>query len=353
MKALTESPLVDRLDVVALHDQPETAPDTDYWHLAHTAYTPCGGDRLAFSRAVAQRMLTTSYDRVLSGHVYLTPLPFLLGAARRSDHLVTFIYGLDATNRLPWYRRLPLIRSRTIIAITQFTADLAAKANALPGGKTRILHNCLDPVFAASQRHQDSCSASVPQFGQNSILTVSRLSRNDAYKGHDVVLRALPAVLRHVPDAMYYIVGEGELRAELERQVDAQALREHVRFLGSVSDAALARCYEMARVFVMPSKAEGFGFVFLEAMSYGRPVIAGTRDAAPEVLGNGEAGLLVDPDDVNQIAAAVTQIMLDSELRERLGAAGRARADKMFGFPLFKQRLEAHLTELDRGAADS
>src|ERR1700687_4223526 len=98
----------------------------------------------------------------------------------------------------------------------------------------------------------------------------------------------------------------------------------------------------MARVFVMPSKAEGFGFVFLEAMAHGRPVVAGNRDAASEVLGE-EAGLLVDPDDVPQVASALTGLLASADLRERLGAAGRARADRYFGYALFKTRLDSYL----------
>jgi glycosyltransferase involved in cell wall biosynthesis len=283
--------------------------------------------------------------------VYLTPLPFILKSGRARTALATFVYGIDATSRLPWFRRLPLVRSRQVIAISQFTGDLAARANGVPGSRIRILHNCLDPLFAEKRHAGEVRSGRVipGSFVQNAILTVSRLSRADEYKGHDAVLRALPSVLECVPDAIYYVVGQGELRCELERQTDSLGLREHVCFLGAISDADLARCYEMARVFVMPSKAEGFGFVFLEAMAYGRPVVAGNRDAAPEVLGNGEAGLLVDPDDVFAIASALTRVLMDGELRERLGATGRERAKELFGYALFLTRLESYLLELDSG----
>jgi glycosyltransferase involved in cell wall biosynthesis len=103
----------------------------------------------------------------------------------------------------------------------------------------------------------------------------------------------------------------------------------------------------MARVFVMPSRAEGFGFVFLEAMAYGRPVVAGNRDAAREVLGNGQAGLLVDPGDVPSIASALTRVLVNAELREQLGTAARARAQELFGYDLVRRRLESYLIELD------
>lgn len=352
VKALTESRLVDELDVVSLRDPAESQPEPRYWNEGRRAsYLACGGNRAAFSRAAAKRMFGKPYSHVLSGHVYLTPLPFLFSRLR-SARLVTFAYGLDVTSRLPWFRRVPLNKSAQVIAITQFTADLMARANAVPARNIRLLHNCLDPVFVENHSGSDGSSTTLPQFGPNAILTVSRLSRADAYKGHDAVLRALPAVLVHVPDARYYIVGRGELRLELEQKVEALGLRDHVVFLGAVSDAELACCYQMARVFVMPSKAEGFGFVFLEAMAYGRPIVAGNRDAAPEVLGHGEAGLLVDPDDTAELAQAITRILVEPDLGVRLGAAGRGRVERQFSYSLFKQRLEAYLAEPELDSAD-
>lgn len=353
VKALTESAHVDRLEILALQDRPGTHPDAFYFHDGQHNYQGFGGDRIAFSRAVAARMLTRRYTCVLSGHAYLSPLPFLFGHLRGSMRLVTFVYGLDATSRLPWFRRVPLARSQCIVAITSFTADLMTKANGVPSDHVRVLHNCLDPVFSDGNDGAINQQTALPRFAANSILTVSRLSRADAYKGHASVLRAMPSVIKEVPDAVYYIVGEGELRCELERQVDALGLGQSVVFLGRVSDADLARCYRMARAFVMPSKAEGFGFVFLEAMAHGRPVVAGNRDAAPEVLGNGEAGLLVDPDDVPQIAAALSRLLLNPDFGDQLGTAGRARAKNLFGYPLFRRRLEEYLCEVDTGCVGS
>jgi phosphatidylinositol alpha-1,6-mannosyltransferase len=347
VRALGESRLVEQLDLVALGDPLGCTPDPHYWPEGPHSYTACGGSRARFSYEVIRRMRRSRYTRVLSGHVYLTPLPFLASLLGGWGRVVTFVYGIDATARLPWFRRVPLLRSGQVIAISQFTADLMAMANAVPQTKIRVLHNCLDPVFSTRGESNEPIGSALEPFVANSILTVSRLSRDDTYKGHQAVLSALPDVLVHVPDAVYYIVGQGALRCDLEQQVDSLGLRDNVRFLGRVSDADLARCYKMARVFVMPSKAEGFGFVFLEAMAYGRPVVAGNRDAAPEVLGNGEAGLLVDPDDVQQIASALTRILVNPDLRELLGTAGRARAEQLFGYALFKSQLETYLLDLD------
>lgn len=341
VRALSESPRVEQLDVLVLHDELGQVPDPAYWRPGHR-YRPYGSDRLSFTRDVARRLLAERYDRVLSGHVNLSPLPYFLDPAGSQRRLVTFVYGIDAMARLPWYRRVPLRQSASVIAISQFTAQRTARANGLTTRKLRVLHNCLDPVFS-NHRIAESGSGGLLPFGPNSLLTVSRLEPGDAYKGHRAVLRALPTVLRRVPDAHYYVVGEGRLLCDLKREAQALGVADHVSFLGRVSDTELAICYQMARAFAMPSKAEGFGFVFLEAMAYGCPVLAGNQDAASEVLGNGEAGVLVDPDDIPEIAAGLCRLLTDAGLRERLVSTGCARVKDLFGYPLFKSRLQSFL----------
>jgi len=341
-RALTELPNTCELDVLVLHDEHGRIPEPDYWRPGPHRYSPYGGDRLAFTRDLGLRLVGTRYDLVLSGHVNLSPLPYFLDPAGSRKHLVTFVYGIDAMVRLPWYRRVSLRQSSRVISISQFTADRTARANLVPKAKIRVLHNCLDPVFTEPQATSGPCGGTTC-FGPNAILTVSRLERGDAYKGHRAILRAMPMVLRAVPDARYYIVGQGELAQELEAEARAAGIGNHVVFLGRVSDRELAACYQKARVFAMPSKAEGFGFVFLEAMAYGCPVLAGKGDAAPEVLGWGEAGVLVDPDDTEEIANGLARLLTDASLRERLASGGRTRAKELFGYTLFKSRLESYL----------
>src|SRR5262249_3261584 len=101
--------------------------------------------------------------------------------------------------------------------------------------------------------------------------------------------------------------------------------------------------------FVMPSRMEGFGLVFLEALAHGLPVIAGTHDAAPEVLGP-DAGVMVDTDDVQQVAEAVVHVLADAQLRGRRVVAGRRRLDANFRYPAFRDTLLAHLTVGARSA---
>jgi len=335
VKALTESAEVAQLDVIALHDARRGTPDARYLGTGQFSYHGCAGNAFLFVRETALHLLRTKYDLVLSGHVHLTPLLFLLFPLNPRRNQVTFAYGIDAWNRLPPQRRLPLLASRAIVAISHFTAERLARANCIPPAKVRVLHNCLDPILDGNQP-----SHPPPASPEPIILTVSRLSRLESSKGHTAILRALPEIARAIPGVLYEVVGDGDLRPDLERLADELGVTDHVHFAGHVTDDALAGYYARCSVFAMPSKWEGFGFVFLEAMAHGKPVVAGAVDAGPEVIGtDGKAGVLVEPDDINALSAVLVQLLEDRRLREQLGRSGRQRVRSLFGYERFRAEL--------------
>ena len=333
-RALTETPSV-RLDVLALNDTIGTPADLAYLRGLAWSYTPFGARRLAFAAAAASRVLVGNYDVLMSGHVNFSGI--LHAAPLRRDRRITFIYGVDAWRRLPWHRRWFLQRASVVVAISEHTARRAAATNDLLWSNVRILHNCLDPQLAPSEI--DATASGSPALSESSILTVARMSILESSKGHANIIRALPEVRQRVPEARYYIVGEGDQKPILEVLARDMGVSDSVEFLGRVSDAALKSYYESCALFAMPSKTEGFGFVFLEAMAYGRPVLAGNQDAGPEVSGDNEAGLLVDPDDRTAIADSIVRILSDQPLQQRLGRAGLQRVSTLFNYERFRQNL--------------
>jgi phosphatidylinositol alpha-1,6-mannosyltransferase len=138
-------------------------------------------------------------------------------------------------------------------------------------------------------------------------------------------------------------VGGGDDRARLEERARSLGVADAVRFLGRVSDADLCDLYRRASLFAMPSRQEGFGLVYAEAMWHGLPCIGSTADAAGHVITDGETGLLVPYGDVGAIGGAVAALLGDPALAERMGQAGRRRALEHFSYERFRQDVLAAL----------
>lgn len=168
------------------------------------------------------------------------------------------------------------------------------------------------------------------------ILSIARQYRR---KNTATLIRALPIVRQSVPGARLRVVGDGPESGRLRRLVRALDLESAVSLLGSVRSAAEIRT-EMARaqVFCLPSRQEGFGIVFLEAMAAGLPIVAARCAAAPETAPHDEVALLVDPDDVEGLAAALVRLLRDEELWTRLVSAGSARW-RRYGWPDVARRF--------------
>jgi glycosyltransferase involved in cell wall biosynthesis len=174
------------------------------------------------------------------------------------------------------------------------------------------------------------------------IITVGRLK---APKDFLTLVRALDALPPDSFDAV--IVGEGPDRSRLEAEIEALGLTHRVRLAGERQD--VTDLLAAADVFVLPSASEGMPVSVLEAMAAGLPVVASRVGGVPEQVADGETGLLVEPGDAGELAAAVGRLIHDGELRRRLGAAGRARAEEEFDLDQFRRaHVELYSRELAR-----
>jgi glycosyltransferase involved in cell wall biosynthesis len=148
------------------------------------------------------------------------------------------------------------------------------------------------------------------------------------HKGQRHLVEAAAMVVREVPDARFVIAGEGELRESLEHQIKTHALEKHVILAGFRPDVlSLHKAFD---IFVMSSVMEGLGTSLLDAMACGKPVVATTAGGMPEVVADGETGILVPPRDDRAMADAIIRLLKDASLRERMGAAGMSLANSRF-----------------------
>lgn len=275
-------------------------------------------------------------DAVLSGHIVTS-----LGAHAISRFtgapIVQYLHAQEVVER-PRLARFAIRCATAVIAVSRHTASLAL-AHGARREDVYCIPNGVDlPAFRRAERSERPL-----------ILTVSRL--RDRYKGHDVLIDAMPRILARVPQTHWVVLGDGPLRPFYQRLVRRRGLSRRVSFLGSVTDAERDAWLDRAHVFAMPSRlpreggGEGFGIAFLEAAAHGTPVVAGNVGGALDAVVDGETGFLVDPTDDGALAAAVTTLLLDPDRARAMGAAAADRA-RRFAWPAIADRVAGLLHQV-------
>jgi phosphatidylinositol alpha-1,6-mannosyltransferase len=180
---------------------------------------------------------------------------------------------------------------------------------------------------------------------------LSRLEKREDYKGHREMLDAWPLVLRRLPTAELWIAGDGDLRPDLERVAANHGLGQAVRFLGFVSETRKHELLRDSRCMAVPSRGEGFGLVYLEAMRLGRPCLVSTLDAGREVVDPPRHGLAVDPDDRASLVEAACRLLTIGPEWQQWSISSRERYEQHFSARHYQRRLLTALSSVESRAS--
>jgi glycosyltransferase involved in cell wall biosynthesis len=183
------------------------------------------------------------------------------------------------------------------------------------------------------------------------IMFVAALGPGTAHKGLPDLLMAMVTVAREHPAAELVIVGDGETRPELERMADALGVSGQVRFVGHLEGEALAEMYRSARVLAMPSHNDNIPMVVLEAMASRVAVVATRVGLVPELLDEGNRGILIEAGDIAGMAAGLGRLITDDALAQRFGAAGRELVEASYNWSVQADKTEEVLARVLGGAA--
>lgn len=249
-------------------------------------------------------------------------LPFIMGA-QGTYGVVPLTYWPEKYFLMSAYRA-----AKVILVPSQFTKDKIIEFSGQKNLPIEILHNGVN--FDRFANPLDLAALREKYAGKKILLTVGGLKQR---KGQDLVIRALPQIIKGAPDVKYLIVGEGHFKTDLKTLANELGVSGYVEFSGTVRGDELVRYFQLCDIYVHTPRVvtlnfEGFGIVYLEAGAAGKPVVAtdagGVRDA---VLEN-ETGLIVGDGDIAGITAAVLRILQDPELAERLARGGKDYAAK-------------------------
>ena len=274
-------------------------------------------------------------DTLLVWHLGLLKLaPFLTASRRR---LVLFLHGIEAWRKQDPLTSLLMRRTDLFLSNSDYTWKRFAGIHPCCAWKPhRTVH--LGTGDASGSRP-------APPNGVPSALMIGRMSKSENYKGHRETIAVWPRVLECLPEAELRIVGEGDMRPELERLVQEAGLESRIRFYGAVTDARKEELLRQCRVLVLPSAGEGFGLVYLEAMRMGRPSLVSNLDAGREVVNPPEAGLAVDLGDGAQFVSSMVRLLTPGAEWEQMSRRAQTRYEADLTARHFGERLRDALRE--------
>lgn len=241
-----------------------------------------------------------------------------------------------------------ILRSNLITCSTRFHAEAVSREIGMNKKNVEIIPLGVPlPAIKADHNH-----------GKMSSLNILFVGRLEIRKGVHVLIKAIPHVIKNFPDATFNIIGrdtfvtkdeiafagdeKSSFKFRLINEIPTE-FKKNVNFLGYVPQDNLAKYYQDCDIFVAPSLYESFGLIYIEAMSYAKPVIGCGVGGIPEVVKDQETGILVPPEDHLSLARAVIRLLEDSDLRRNMGIKARASVEKNFSRELMVERtLQAY-----------
>lgn len=340
--------IVDKLDL----GKPEGTFESSHFSFAFIGKVPKALQTLYFSLKILVTALEQRPNLILCGHLNFAPIAYLLDRWLGIPYWIV-VYGVDAWNIKDLLRCRALHGAEKVVSISDYTRGRLIKEQNLQSDKVSLL-----PVTFNVDRfkidskpdyllHRYDLKADQPV-----ILTVARLAEDEQYKGYDQIIRSIPLIHQKVPDIHYVLVGKGSDRPRVESLVSSLGLEDCVTLAGFVPDEEICDYYNLCDVFAMPSKGEGFGIVYLEALACGKPTVGGNQDGAIDALCHGELGILVNPDNVNEIADTLIDILQGKSSHPLLyqPEALRQKVDEIYGFESFQSNLLALLNDANLAA---
>lgn len=331
----------------SLYDQ-ERYLDEKY--LAKEQFVAATGFKIVTFFKILLTLIFSQTSILIYGHINLAALALPIKKIRPKKKLVLIIHGIEVWAELSKTKLKFLQLADEIWAVSSYTKQRLVEGKGISADKIKIFPNTIDPYFQAPKNFEKP-KYLLKRYGiqnQDKVLfTLCRLSSLEAYKGYDRVVEAMPVVNQKVGNVKYLIAGkyDEEEKARAEKIAKNNGVEGQLIFTGFLKEEEIRDHFLLGDVFVMPSRNEGFGIVYLEAMLCGLPVIAGNKDGSVDALKHGELGTLVDPGEIEGIADAIVENLEKAANMDELAKKELQRkVMESFGFDQFRSRLKELLS---------
>lgn len=325
------------LEVVSMYDEDNDAKDNPYF--PPNIFKGFSRSKLRCSAYALKKGIKK--DVVILSHINLLPVGWAIKKLSPSTKLVLFTHGIEIWRPLGSFKKKMLQQLDQVISVSEFTRQHVINLQGIPAGKCSLVNNCLDPFLPApSGSFKEERLLKRYGIDQDDIvlLCLTRLAVTERHKGYDKVIRALPAIQQQSAKRIVYVIAgkyTEEEAAYIKTIAAAAGVENNVLLTGFIASSEMAAHFEMADIYAMPSTKEGFGMVFIEAMYYGLPVIAGNKDGSADALANGEFGLLIDPGEPEAIEQAIIRVLSN----RKAFIPSRELLTDRFGYLQYKEKI--------------
>jgi phosphatidylinositol alpha-1,6-mannosyltransferase len=283
-------------------------------------------------------------DIVIISHLNLSLFALIAKLINPRIKIIIQLHGIEAWRLLSGIQELLLEKADQLLAVSNHTANMMIDKYPKYQQKIKVFNNSLDPFIEQTINTSNQARTiareqlNIPD-KQFVLLTIGRLDSSESYKGYDKTLEAL-SMIKYF-DFLFYIIGKYDPKEEqrVRTLIEYYQLTEKVILKGFVMDNELANFYRSADVFIMPSKGEGFGLVFIDSMAHGLRVIGGNVDGSADAISSFKESILVNPDNTNDIKNAI-QKMIDIEWTENNRTELSNRCIELFSAKKFQCKIE-------------
>ena len=255
-------------------------------------------------------------DVVILSHVNLAIVALLTKIINPRCQIWLIAHGIEVWRPLSFHKRLLLKYCNKIICVSHFTRQQMFKWHNANPAVCYVLNNVIDPFIKLPETFEkpayllDRYSLS---YNDIVIFSLTRLASSEKYKGHDRVVKAISNLKPAFPNIRYVLSGKYDKNEEqrVKQLVNELGVTDHVLLTGFINENELTDHFLMADLFVLPSKKEGFGIVFIEALACGLPVICGNADGSVDAIRHGELGTAINADDPDELERCITNYIND------------------------------------------
>ena len=329
--------------VASMHDQNS---DCDSKYINQDQFKGFNGHKIKFILSAMIRGIRS--DTVILSHINLLFVALLIKAFSPKTRIIVYAHGIEIWRNIKSWKQKFLKSKCELWSVSNYTAQKLAELHYIPAENIKVVPNCLDPYLEIPENF-DKPVKLLQRYNltpeQPVLFTLTRLSSTELYKGYDLIIEILPELIRRYPSIQYLLAGkaDAEEKERLEALISSNNLGQHVTLLGFLPDEELTEHFLLADVFVMPSRKEGFGLVFIEAAACGCKVMGGNQDGTTDALLNGRLGTLVDPTNKEEIYKAIIR-NLEEDRSDASSLAIQSLCLEYFNYQKYLQNIQQLLS---------